>query len=72
MFFQAFVSSQTIKPDSTVAEYPSWQERLNSVPDGLDEVGEMLAECSMLNGPLHILAEKASDSCMHILKYYPR
>ncbi len=65
MFFQAFVSSQIIKPDPIEAEYPSWQERLNTVPVALGAVGEMLAEFSIVNGPLHTLAEKALDSCMH-------
>ena len=57
MFFQALFPSQIIEPVSREAEYPSIQERENSVPVWLDIVSEMLAECSMLNGPVHMLAE---------------
>ena len=45
-----------MKPVSDVAEYPSLHERRNCVPLRLGDVGVMLRECSMLNGPLQVLA----------------
>ncbi len=58
IFFQTLFPSQIIEPVSSEAEYPSEHERLNSVPVALGAVGEMLAEWSILNGPLHMLAKK--------------
>ena len=48
--------SQIIEPVSDVAEYPSLHETRNCVPVRLGDVGVMLRECSMLNGPLQVLA----------------
>ncbi len=57
MFFHTLFPSQIIEPDSSEAEYPSLQDRENSVPVWLGAVGDMLSECSMLNGPVQVLAE---------------
>ena len=45
-----------MKPVSDVAEYPSLHETWNCVPVRLGDVGVMLRECSMLSGPVHVLA----------------
>ena len=67
MLIQVLFPLQIMEPDSPEAENPSLQERVNSVPVGLGSVGEMLAECSMLNGPMQTLAErlhaKYADKC---------
>ncbi len=57
MFFHSLFPSQIIEPVSSEAEYPSLHDRENSVPVGFDVVGEKVAECSMLNGPVQVLAE---------------
>ena len=61
MLIQVLFPSQIMEPDSPEAEKPSKQESVNSVPVGLRSVGERLAEFSMLNGPLHMLAERLHE-----------
>ncbi len=56
LFFQILSFPHTMVPVWAVAVKPSMQARLNSVPDGLVVVGLIIRECSMLNGPVHMLA----------------
>ncbi len=48
-------SPQIMVPVSCVGEYPELQERVNCLPEGLGAEGVVTAECSILNGPLHVL-----------------